>query len=44
MDILMKRKISEITGNRTSLLETDGLFAVLTDEKCVPDKIVFRYQ
>ena len=39
--VLKKSKISEIAGNRTSLLETDSLVYILTERKeYIPDKFV----
>jgi hypothetical protein len=33
LDVLNKSNVSEIAGNRTSLLETGSLFDILTERK-----------
>ena len=41
LDVPNKCKISEIAGNRTSLLETDSLIDIQTERKeYIPDKFV----
>jgi hypothetical protein len=43
LDVLKKRKIPEITGNRTLLLQTDSLVAILTERKGqIPDKFLLK--